>query len=257
MAEGGASQEERTVELLVSRFDPTSDEGPRPRSYRVPRGPDRSVLDALNFVKDELDGSLSYRWSCRMGICGSCGVMIDGEPRLACSTFLRDHGETVRIGPLAHFPVVRDLVVEFDRFLELLGRVKPWIIRAKQRALEEAPARQSPAEREAFDQFSHCINCMLCYAACPVVAREPGFLGPAAIATGHRYDLDSRDEGSRERRRVFLEEGGVFSCTYANECSVVCPKNVDPAAAIQQEKLASVVEWARSLVLRPRVALKS
>ena len=252
MAESAASQDERTVELLVSRFDPTADEEPRPRSYRIPWRPDWSVLDALNFVKDELDGSLSYRWSCRMAICGSCGVMIDGEPRLACSTFLRDHGEKVRIGPLAHFPVVRDLVVEFDRFLELLGRVKPWIIRAKERALKDGPARQSPAEREAFDQFSHCINCMLCYAACPVVAREPRFLGPAAIATGRRYDLDSRDEGARERRRVFLEEGGVFSCSYANECSVVCPKNVDPAAAIQQEKLASVIEWARSLVLRPR-----
>jgi fumarate reductase iron-sulfur subunit len=142
-------------------------------------------------------------------------------------------------------------VVEFDRFLEQLGRVKPWIIQAKERALEAGPSRQSPAERAAFDQFSHCINCMLCYAACPVVAREPQFLGPAAIAIGRRYDLDSRDDGSRERRQVFLEEGGVFSCSYANECSVVCPKNVDPAAAIQQEKLASVVEWARSLVLRP------
>jgi fumarate reductase iron-sulfur subunit len=242
--------EHRDVELVVSRFDPATDEEPRPRSYRVPRRADWSVLDALNFVKDELDGSLSYRWSCRMEICGSCGMMIDGEPRLACSTFLRDHGETVRIGPLSHFPVVRDLVVEFDRFLEQLGRVRPWIIQAKNRALEDGPSRQSPAERAAFDQFSHCINCMLCYAACPVVAREPEFLGPAAIAIGRRYDLDSRDDGAPERRRIFLEEGGVFSCSYANECSVVCPKNVDPAAAIQQEKLASVVEWARSLVLR-------
>lgn len=240
------------MELLVSRFDPTTDSESRARSYSVPGRNDWSVLDALNFVKDELDGSLSYRWSCRMGICGSCGMMIDGEPRLACETPLRDRGEVVRVEPLANFPVLRDLAVEFDRFLELLGRVKPWIIRAKERAIEEGTFRQSPAEQEAFEQFSHCINCMLCYAACPVVAREPQFLGPATIALGRRYNLDSRDQGAPERRSVFLEEGGVFSCSYANECSVVCPKNVDPAAAIQQEKLASVVEWARSLILRPR-----
>ncbi|MGH7908954.1 MAG: 2Fe-2S iron-sulfur cluster-binding protein [Thermodesulfobacteriota bacterium] len=165
MTAAAIMQHDRTAELVVSRFDPSQDEEPRSRSYPVPRRPDWSVLDALNFVKDELDGTLSYRWSCRMAICGSCGMMIDGEPRLACSTFLCDRGETVRIGPLAHFPVVRDLVVELDRFLELLGRVKPWIIRAKDRALEEGPSRQSPVERAAFDQFSHCINCMLCYAA--------------------------------------------------------------------------------------------
>jgi fumarate reductase iron-sulfur subunit len=247
-----ALQRDRRVDLVISRFDPAADAEFQPARYSVPTVTGWSVLDALNFVKDELDGTLSYRWSCRMGICGSCGMMIDGEPRLACSTFLRDHGEEVRIGPLANFPVVRDLVVEFDRFLELLGRVKPWIIRAKERASEQGTFRQSPAEQLAFEQFSHCINCMLCYAACPVVAREPQFLGPAAIAIGRRYDLDSRDQGSHERRRVFLEEGGVFSCSYANECSVVCPKNVDPAAAIQQEKLASVVEWARSLVMSPR-----
>ena len=239
------------MELLITRFDPARDDSLREQHYEITERPDWSVLDGLNHIKDEIDPTLTFRWSCRMEICGSCGMMIDGEPRLACSTFLRDHGDTVRIGPLAHFPVVRDLVVEFDRFLEQLGRVKPWIIQAKERAVEAGPSRQSPAERAAFDQFSHCINCMLCYAACPVVAREPQFLGPAALAIGRRYDLDSRDDGSRERRHVFLEEGGVFSCSYANECSVVCPKNVDPAAAIQQEKLASVVEWARSLVLRP------
>jgi fumarate reductase iron-sulfur subunit len=128
--------------------------------------------------------------------------------------------------------------------------VKPWLIPREERALAHGEYLQTPEQMAQYEQFSGCINCMLCYAACPVVAREPQFLGPAAIAIARRYDLDSRDEGAPERRRVFLEEGGVFSCSYANECSVVCPKNVDPAAAIQQEKLASVVEWARSLVLR-------
>jgi fumarate reductase iron-sulfur subunit len=94
-----------------------------------------------------------------------------------------------------------------------------------------------------------CINCMLCYAACPVTSNEPDFLGPAALALGHRYNLDSRDEGDAERNRVFREDGGVFSCSYANECSQVCPKNVDPSAAIQQAKLLNVLDWAKGLVV--------
>jgi len=105
---------------------------------------------------------------------------------------------------------------------------------------------QSPAQLADFKQFSMCINCMLCYSACPVIANEPAFLGPAAIALGHRYNLDSRDEGAEERNRVFLEEGGVFACSYANECSEVCPKHVDPAAAVNQAKFLGLLEWART-----------
>jgi fumarate reductase iron-sulfur subunit len=143
-------------------------------------------------------------------------------------------------------------VVELEGFMERLQKVKPFILRAKERAVEEGPLRQSPEQLEAFKQFSMCINCMLCYAACPVVANEPDFLGPAAIALGHRYNLDSRDEGAGQRNRVFREEGGVFACSYANECSEVCPKHVDPSAAIQQAKLQNVLDWARSLVLPRR-----
>jgi fumarate reductase iron-sulfur subunit len=94
-----------------------------------------------------------------------------------------------------------------------------------------------------------CINCMLCYSACPVVANEPEFLGPAAITLGHRYNMDSRDEGAAERNEVFRGPGTVYACSYANECSEVCPKNVDPAAAVNQAKLNSVIDWATGLVL--------
>ncbi len=133
--------------------------------------------------------------------------------------------------------------------MEKFARVSPWIIRAKQLAAEEGTSRQSPAELEEFKQFSMCIGCMLCYAACPVVANDPEFLGPAAIALGHRYNLDSRDDGSAVRNQVFRDEGTVFSCTYADECSAVCPKNVDPAAAVNQAKIGAVVDWATRLVL--------
>ena len=235
--------------FVVTRFDPDRDQVPKTQSYEVPCQPDWKVLDALNFIKDYIDPTLSHRWSCRMAVCGSCGMMVNGEPKLTCKDTLSDYGDTLEVAPLSNFPVIRDLVVEFEGFMEKFRRVKPWMMRAKERAVEEGPHRQSPAELESFRQFSMCINCMLCYSACPVVGNDPHFLGPAAIALGHRYNLDTRDEGQAERNAVFREEGGVYSCSYNNECSEVCPKNVDPAAAVNQAKLGAVLDWAKSLVL--------
>jgi fumarate reductase iron-sulfur subunit len=243
---------ETTKTFVVTRFDPDKDEAPRTQEYKIPVRQDWKVLDALNFIKDEVDGSLSHRWSCRMAVCGSCGMMVNGEPKLTCKTTLSDYGDRVEIEPLANFPVVRDLVVDIEGFMDRLQKVKPWIIRAKEEAAQEGTYRQSTEELSAFKQFSMCINCMLCYSACPVVANEPEFLGPAAIALGHRYNMDTRDEGARERNEIFRGEGTVFQCSYANECSEVCPKDVDPAAAVNQAKLLAVVDWAKGFVL-PRV----
>ena len=235
--------------FVVTRFDPDADQVPRTETYEVACRPEWKVLDALNFIKDEIDGTLSHRWSCRMAVCGSCGMNVDGKPTLTCKDALSNYGDTVLVEPLSNFPVVRDLVVDIEGFMDKLESVKPWIIRAKEKAVEEGPMRQSNAELEEFKQFSMCINCMLCYAACPVVANEPEFLGPAAIALGHRYSLDSRDEGAAERNEIFRGEGTVFSCSYANECSEVCPKHVDPAAAVNQAKFNAVIDWATGLVL--------
>jgi len=234
--------------FVITRFDPDKDDVPHQETYEVPCQSDWKVLDALNFIKDELDASLSHRWSCRMAVCGSCGMMVNGKPSLTCKDPLTKYGATVEVTPLANFPIVRDLVVEIDGFMDKLESVKPWIIKAKEKAVEEGTHRQSPAELEEFKQFSLCINCMLCYSACPVVSNEPDFLGPAAIALGHRYNLDSRDEGDQERQEIFRGEGTVFSCSFANECSEVCPKNVDPAAAVNQAKFRAVIDWATSFV---------
>jgi len=240
------SEQKKT--FVITRFDPDKDEAPRQESYEVPVERNWKVLDALNYIKDEIDPTLSHRWSCRMAVCGSCGMMVDGKPSLTCKDSLDNYGDTVEVTPLANFPIIRDLVVEMEGFLDKLKSVKPWIVKAKEKAVEEGTHRQSPAELEEFKQFSLCINCMLCYSACPVVGNEPDFLGPAAIALGHRYNLDSRDEGDAERQEVFRGEGTVFSCSYANECSEVCPKHVDPAAAVNQAKFRAVVDWATSFV---------
>jgi fumarate reductase iron-sulfur subunit len=236
--------------FVVTRFDPDKDEVPKTQTYEIPCRPEWKVLDALNYIKDEVDGSLSHRWSCRMAVCGSCGMMVNGEPKLTCKTALSDYGDRVEISPLANFPVVRDLVVDLDGFMDKFKAVKPWIIRAKEKAPEEGTHRQTPEELAAFKQFSMCINCMLCYSACPVVSQEPDFLGPAAAALGHRYNLDSRDEGAEERNEVFRGDGTIFHCSYANECSEVCPKHVDPASAINQAKLLAVLDWAKGFVVK-------
>ncbi len=235
--------------FVITRFDPDVDEVPKTQSYEIAVDPDWKILDAVNYIKDEVDGTLSHRWSCRMAVCGSCGMMVNGEPRLTCKDSVSQYGDTVEITPLSNFPVIRDLVVDMDGFMDKFKKVKPWIIRAKELAAEDGPVRQSPEELEEFKQFSMCINCMLCYSACPVVSNEPEFLGPAAIALGHRYNVDSRDEGASERNAIFRGEGTVFSCSFANECSEVCPKNVDPAAAVNQAKFNAVIDWATGLVL--------
>ena len=247
MADSG---ELRKRTFVVTRFDPDKDQVPKTQSYEVPCRPEWKVLDALNYIKDEIDPTLSHRWSCRMAVCGSCGMNVNGTPKLTCKTSLAEYGDTVEVAPLANFPVIRDLVIEMDGFMDKFKAVKPWIIAAKEKAAEEGTHKQSPEQLAAFKQFSMCINCMLCYAACPVVAKEPDFLGPAAIALGHRYNMDSRDEGAALRNEIFRGEGTVFSCSYANECSEVCPKHVDPAAAINQSKLLAVIDWATSFVVK-------
>ncbi|MBW2275426.1 MAG: succinate dehydrogenase iron-sulfur subunit [Deltaproteobacteria bacterium] len=240
--------------FVITRFDPDQDEVPKTQEYEIECESHWKVLDAINHIKDEVDASVSHRWSCRMAVCGSCGMMVNGEPTLTCKTALSSYGDTVVIEPLANFPVVRDLVVDLDGFMHKFKSVKPWIVRAKEEAAsadltEKGTYAQSPEQLAEFKQFSMCINCMLCYSACPVVANEPEFLGPAAIALGHRYNLDSRDEGEGERNEIFRGEGTVFSCSFANECSEVCPKNVDPAAAVNQAKFGAVIDWAKKLVL--------
>src|SRR5712692_2514062 len=130
---------EKRITIQATRFDPDKDSAPRLQSYDIPF-PDESmvVLDGLNYIKAHVDGSLSYRWSCRMGICGSCGMMVNGVPKLTCSAFLRDyHPGPIRVEPLANFPVIRDLVVEIGDFLRKLPKVKPWIVRDEDKPISE------------------------------------------------------------------------------------------------------------------------
>jgi fumarate reductase iron-sulfur subunit len=152
---------------------------------------------------------------------------------------------------MRNFPVIRDLVVDISDFMTKLPKVKPWIIRDDQPP--DGEYLQTQEEMAEYKQFSMCINCMLCYSACPVYALDPAFLGPAAIALGQRYNLDSRDEGAEDRADVLAAADGAWACTYVGECSVACPKGVDPAGAIQRYKLTAATHSVKNLVF-PRGA---
>ena len=243
-----------TITLQVTRYRPEQDTEPTVQEYDVPLRKDWAVLDGLNHIKDHQDGTLSYRWSCRMGICGSCGMIVNGEPRLTCATFLTDYEPgPVRVEPLSNFPLVRDLVIEIGDFLRKLPRVKPWIIRGEDKPVADGEYLQTPEQLDEYKQYSMCINCMLCYSACPVYGLDPDFIGPAAIALAQRYNLDSRDQGAPDRLDLLIHPDGIWGCTFVGECTRACPKDVDPAGAIQRYKLTAALQSIKALVL-PRGA---
>ena len=151
------------IVMEVSRFRPETDSEPLFEAYEVPLTREWAILDGLNYIKDHLDGTLTFRWSCRMGICGSCGMTINDDPKLGCATFLADYlPGPVRVEPMRNFPVIRDLVVDMSDFMAKLPRVKPWIIREDELSVDDGEYLQTPAELDEFKQFSMCINCMLC-----------------------------------------------------------------------------------------------
>jgi fumarate reductase iron-sulfur subunit len=234
----------KTIRIEVLRYRPEQESEPTLQAFDVPYTDDMSVLQGLQYIKDELDGSLSFRWSCRMAICGSCGVMVDGKPRLGCKTFLRDYApHGLRIEALAHFPIERDLVVDIGDFITKLEGITPYIVPREPRSLEQGEYLQTPRQLEAFEQFSSCINCLLCYAACPQYGLDSAFLGPGAMALLHRYNADSRDGAQARRMEIVNAEEGVWSCTAVGYCSEVCPKGVDPANAVNQNKVASAGDY--------------
>lgn len=238
-----------TVEVL--RYRREEDEFPVWQAYEVPYKADLSILETLNYIKDHLDPTLSYRWTCRMAVCGSCGMMVNNVPKLACETFLRDYyPDGLRLEALKNFDIERDLVVDIEPFMEKFVAIKPYVINAmtgQKEAIKEnvdakhQSSKQTPAQLTKFKQYTMCINCLLCYAACPQMGLNPEFLGPAALSMAQRYNKDSRDSGKAERLETMNEKTGIWPCTFVGYCSDVCPKSVDPAGAIQQAKLEGAI----------------
>jgi len=225
------------------RYHPEKDSKPYwQRFEHIPYNQMTSILDVLNYIKENLAPDLVYRSSCRMAICGSCGVMVNHIPKLLCKTFVRDYTDNITIGPLAHFAIERDLVIDMTHFMQSLAAIKPYIISDKKMAKDEMN-KQIPSLLVKYQQFTQCINCGLCYAACPQFGLNQEFIGPAAIALAMRYNLDSRDNGKSQRMPQLNQNNGVWSCTFVGFCATVCPKHVDPASAIQLGKVESAKDY--------------
>ncbi len=229
------AQNTRKVRFKVKRYDPeTGRVWWEEYDVEIYRG--MTVLDALRRVREESDPTLVMRFSCRMGVCGSCGMVINGAPRLACQTQVEHlETDTVVVEPLPNFPVLRDLVVDMEDFFEKHRLIKPYLIRRDVEE-QENPTREylmSPEEHQLIKRYTYCIQCGLCVAACPVSAIDPEYLGPQALAQAYRFIADVRDEGYAERIDVVDTEHGCWRCHFADSCSVVCPKGVDPGQAIQ------------------------
>jgi succinate dehydrogenase / fumarate reductase iron-sulfur subunit len=232
-------KEKRTFQLVVKGLDPNT-RAFMEKSFQVEADRFTCVLDILIAVKERQDHTLSMRYSCNMGICGSCGMVINGKPRLACETNVFSLGtESIHVGPMEAHPLLRDLVTDFDDFFAKHRAVKPWLVREdteeQYSARKEYP--QTRRQVDYFLDFAHCIKCGLCLDACPVSNTNPNFVGPQALAQAYRYNSDSRDQGEAARLDSLDRMDGVWGCEYAGACSEVCPKGVDPALTIQQLKL--------------------
>ncbi len=237
-------QELKIVKFRVQRFDPVQDRKPYFGEYPVSSSKGMTVLDGLFYIKENLDSSLSFRTSCRMGICGSCGMLINHFPRLACHTQVEElRTETVEVRSLPNFAIIKDLVPDLMRLFEKHKYIRPYILRSDAQEVETPSGEfsQSPQELDDYLQFSYCIKCGCCLAACPTSATDSAFLGPHALAQTYRYCSDSRDDGTKQRVPLVDSTHGLWRCHFAGACSEACPKGVDPALGIQLLKRKAVL----------------
>lgn len=231
----GAQQVKRFV---VYRYDPDSGENPRMDTYEVDLercGP--MVLDALIKIKNEVDPTLTFRRSCREGICGSCAMNIDGVNTLACTIAIEAARGDVKVYPLPHMPVVKDLVPDLSNFYAQYASIKPWM----QTRTPTPPDRerlQSKADQEMINEPSACILCACCSTACPSYWwNSDRYLGPAVLLAAYRWIVDSRDEATGERLDALEDPFKLYRCHTIMNCTRTCPKGLNPARAIAEIKL--------------------
>jgi succinate dehydrogenase / fumarate reductase iron-sulfur subunit len=218
------------VDLRILRYDPERDAKPHWEQYTVESGPMERVLDVLNTIKYEHDGTLTFRRSCGHGICGSDAMLINGRNRLACKIRVDQLGRKVSVAPLPGLKVIKDLVVDMDEFFAKYRSVLPFLVNE-----EPVPSRerlQSPEDRARYDDTTKCILCAACTSSCPSFWAQPGYVGPAAIVNAHRFIFDSRDQGAHERLEILADEDGVWRCRTIFNCSDACPRGINITQAI-------------------------
>ncbi len=232
-----ATGAKRVKKFLIYRWDPDAGANPRVDTFEVDLddcGP--MILDAIIKIKDEVDATLTFRRSCREGICGSCSMNIDGTNTLACTKPISDIKGDVIINPLPHLPVIKDLVPDMSQFYDQYASIKPWLV-STQKLEPDTEMLQSHAEREKLDGLYECILCACCSTSCPSYWwNGDKYLGPATLLQAYRWLVDSRDENTNERLDQLDDAFKLFRCHTILNCTATCPKGLNPALAIAETK---------------------
>ena len=227
------------VTFRIRRFQPEVDADPHWEEYTVALFPTDRVLTALEKIKGELDGTLSFRRSCGHGICGSDAMRINGRNRLACKTLIKDLGTgDITVEAIKGLPLEKDLVVDMEPFFAAYRAVKPFLITDGHEPTRER--LQSAEDRAVFDDTTKCILCAACTTSCPVFWTDEQYFGPAAIVAAHRFIFDSRDAGAEGRLEILNEKEGVWRCRTTFNCTDACPRGIEVTKAIQQVKRALI-----------------
>jgi succinate dehydrogenase iron-sulfur subunit len=227
------------VQFKIRRFNPEKELKPFWGEYTAEVEPTDRVLDGLNYIKWNVDGSLTFRRSCAHGICGSDVFVVNGRNRLACKFLMKQalkESKVITVEPIRGFPVIKDLVVDMEGFFAKFRSVKPYLINNDPEPSAERV--QSPQARARFDDTTKCILCAACTTSCPTFWADKEYVGPAAIVQAHRFIFDSRDQGAEERLALLSDSGGVFTCRSIFNCVDACPRGIDITKAIYEVRQA-------------------
>ncbi len=224
----------------IQRFNPDKDQAAHMETYTVEASPMERMLDVLNTIKWEQDGTLTYRKSCAHGVCGSDAMLINGENRLACITLVKDVGSSVEIKPMPSIPVIKDLVVDMASFWRKYETVMPFLVND-----EPAPEReryQSPEDHMLIEESTKCILCGACTQSCPSTWADDEYLGPAAMLKAYRYIFDTRDHATGERLKLVDNHKALWKCYTIFNCVQACPKEIDITWHLSALKRKAVAE---------------
>ena len=221
----------------IFRFDPKKDNAPYEQGFRVNMGDSEktTVLDGLFKIQQTQDNTLSFRYSCRLAMCGSCALVMNGKEGLACKTLLKDLGPgTISLKPLSHIPIIKDLTVDLKSLINRLKKMEPYFV-PKSRSPEPAKIKPSSKERQMIGLNTECIACGSCVSACTMMHWDPEYIGPMGLNRAFCLIADSRDWTGRRWERV-ADENGVYRCHMEFNCTDVCPKHISPTRGIHYLK---------------------
>jgi succinate dehydrogenase / fumarate reductase iron-sulfur subunit len=228
------------ITLKVFRYNPEKDKRGHYEVYKVDGAENDRVLDLLEYIKGNYDGTLSFRRSCAHGVCGSDAIRINGRNMLACKTLVRDVGEKITVEPVLGLKIVKDLIVDMEPFFDNYKAVLPYFINNSPLPENGRERLQSVEARARFDETTKCILCACCTTSCPSYWANGNYYGPAAIVTAHRFIFDDRDEAAAERLHILSETDGIARCHTAYNCTEACPREIKITRVIGEVKMAMV-----------------